>query len=204
MIFAATIMLIIGVFQIFIGIAAIAQSQLVVVGPNYAYNVNTTPWGWVHLAIGIVAALAGLALFTGATWAKAVAIALAGISAIANFFFLVYYPVWSLVIIALDVFVIWAIASARSEAKYDGYASASAMDTGRRTAVGDPQATDERWPAENPSAGRHWAPDTKEEATRMGQQTQGMAGEARDRATSSARGGMQNPTQQPPQNPPAT
>jgi hypothetical protein len=200
MIFAATMMLIIGVFQIFIGIAAIAQSQLVIVGENFAYNVNTTPWGWVHLVIGVIAALAGLALFTGRTWAKAVAIALAGISAIANFFFLVYYPIWSLVIIALDVFVIWAIASARSETAYEGYATSSAG----RGAMSDPRATDERWPAENPSAGRHWAPDTKEEATRMGQQTQGMTGEARDRATSSARGGMQNPTQQPPQNPPAS
>lgn len=201
MIFAATMMLIIGVFQIFIGIAAIAQSQLVVVGENYAYNVNTTPWGWVHLVIGVIAALAGLALFTGATWAKAVAIALAGISAIANFFFLVYYPIWSLVIIALDVFVIWAIASARTGSEYEGYAMS---ESGRRSAVNDPQATDERWPAENPSAGRHWAPDTKEEATRTGQQAQGMTGEARDRATSSTRGGTQNPTQQPPQNPPAS
>ena len=58
-------------------------------------------------------ALAGFFLFSGAGWARAVGIVLAVLSAIANFFFLPYYPIWSLVIIALDVFVIWALATVR-------------------------------------------------------------------------------------------
>ena len=58
-------------------------------------------------------ALVGFFLFSGAGWARAVGIVLAVLSAIANFFFLPYYPIWSLVIIALDVFVIWALATVR-------------------------------------------------------------------------------------------
>src|SRR5690606_35773567 len=84
-IFAATAMLLVGIWQILLGIAAIARENFFVVGPNYAYEINTTAWGWIHLGIGVLAAVAGFFLFTGATWARAVGIALAVISATANF-----------------------------------------------------------------------------------------------------------------------
>lgn len=109
-IFAATMMIIIGVFQAFEGIAAIADDSFYVVLPNYTFDLDTTAWGWVHLIIGILIALAGFYLFTGSAIAGAVAIGLAAVSAISNFFFIPYYPFWALLIIAIDVFVIWAIA----------------------------------------------------------------------------------------------
>lgn len=112
MIFAATMMLMLGIFQFFQGLAAIIQDEFFVVGPNYAYEFNTTGWGWIHLILGGIIAVTGFLLYTGATWARAVGIALATISAISQFFFLPYYPIWSLLIIALDVFVIWALATA--------------------------------------------------------------------------------------------
>jgi hypothetical protein len=93
---AATLLLLIGIFQIFQGIAAIARDQFYVVGVNYYYRVDTTTWGWIHLGIGIVAVLAGFFLFTGTMWARVVGIALASISAIANFFWAPYYPLWAL------------------------------------------------------------------------------------------------------------
>lgn len=113
LVFAATMLLIVGVFQIFQGIAAIIQDQFFIVGQNYAYTIDTTAWGWIHLGLGVLMALAGFFLFTGKTWARVVGIALAGLSAIANFTFLPYYPLWALVIIALDVFVIWALATVK-------------------------------------------------------------------------------------------
>jgi hypothetical protein len=61
--------------------------------------------------IGLLVAFAGWGLLSGRTWARAVAIALAVLSAIANFLFIPYYPFWSLLIITLDVFVIWAVAA---------------------------------------------------------------------------------------------
>ena len=191
MIFAATMMLIIGIFQVIIGIAAIVRGDLVVVQDNFAYTVSTRGWGWVHLIIGAVALIAGIFLYTGAMWARGVAIALAVISALANFFFLPYYPLESLLIIALDVFVIWAIANARVVETRDtaaremagGYADAPSA------AMSDQQGG--RWPAENTSGGRHWAPDTK-----PSEAPQSMsADEARERASAAARSGgtQQNP-----------
>lgn len=111
-IFAAAAMIVIGCFQAIAGIAAIAGDEFFVVTQNYTFDLDTTAWGWVHLILGIVILLAGAALFSGAVWAGAVAIVLAILSAIANFFFIPYYPFWSIVVIALDIWVIWAISRA--------------------------------------------------------------------------------------------
>jgi len=111
-IFAAAAMIVIGCFQVIAGIAAIAGDEFFVVTANYTFDLDTTAWGWIHLILGIVILLAGAALFSGAVWAGAVAIVLAILSAIANFFFIPYYPFWSIVVIALDIWVIWAISRA--------------------------------------------------------------------------------------------
>ena len=68
-----------------------------------------TAWGWIHLILGIVVTLAGMSLFAGRAWAAVLAICLAVISAVANFFFIPYYPFWAIVIIALDMWVIWSL-----------------------------------------------------------------------------------------------
>jgi hypothetical protein len=115
--FAGSIMVLIGFFQAFTGVAAIFENEFFVVGANYAYELDVTAWGWIHLIVGIVVAFAGVAVFSGAPWARAVGILLALVSAISNFFFIPYYPVWAVLIIALDVAVIWALATyGRAEA----------------------------------------------------------------------------------------
>jgi hypothetical protein len=111
LVFAAAAMLMLGIWQILMGIAAIIEDEFFIVTPNYTYDIDTTVWGWTHLGVGVLLVLAGLALFSGATWARVVGIVVAALSAIANFLFLPYYPLWSLAIIALAVFVIWALAS---------------------------------------------------------------------------------------------
>jgi len=109
--FAGSVMVMIGVFQFFAGLGAIINDDFFVIRANYAYDLDVTGWGWIHLIIGVIVVLAGLAIFSGAAWARAVGITLALLSAIANFFFIPYYPVWAVLIIALDVAVIWALAS---------------------------------------------------------------------------------------------
>jgi hypothetical protein len=79
------------------------------VSPNYVISWDATVWGWIHLLLGIIVVLAGFALMQGATWARIVGIILVGLSAIANFAFIPYYPVWSILIVALDVVVLWAL-----------------------------------------------------------------------------------------------
>jgi hypothetical protein len=107
--FAAAMLIMIGGFQVVAGLTAILDDQFYVVTRNYTFDLDVTAWGWIHLLLGIVLGGVGFALFTGRTWAAVGAILLAGVSAIANFFFIPYYPFWSIVIIALDVWVIWSL-----------------------------------------------------------------------------------------------
>jgi len=100
----------IGIFQAIAGFAAILENDFYVVGRNYAFEIDVTAWGWIHLVLGIVVFIAGWGVLVGRTWARVVGITLAVLCAIANFLFIPYYPVWSLLIIALSVFVIYALA----------------------------------------------------------------------------------------------
>lgn len=110
-VFAGVMMIILGVFHAIEGLAAIVRNRFYVVTPNYLYAFDVTAWGWTHLILGVVVAVAGFAVFAGQLWARAMGIVLAGLSAVANFLFIPYYPLWSLLMIALDVFVIWALAA---------------------------------------------------------------------------------------------
>jgi hypothetical protein len=113
--FAAIMMIMTGVFQALEGLIAIFENEFYVATRNYLFQFDATTWGWIHLVVGLLVAFAGWGLLSGRTWARATAIALAVLSAIANFLFIPYYPFWSLLIIALDVFVIWAIAARGGE-----------------------------------------------------------------------------------------
>jgi hypothetical protein len=108
-IFAACMLILIGTLEALEGLAAIAKDQFFVVSSNYAYKIDVSTWGWIHLILGIVVVLAGFYVLRGSTWARVIAIAVAGVSAIANFLYIPYYPFWSLLIIALNAFVIWAL-----------------------------------------------------------------------------------------------
>ena len=91
--FAACMLLLIGSFQIIAGLAAICEDEFFVVGREYAFDLDVS----------------GIGLFSGKAWAAVTAIMLATLSAIANFFFIPYYPFWAILVIALDVWVIWAL-----------------------------------------------------------------------------------------------
>ncbi|MFI9045552.1 hypothetical protein [Streptomyces sp. NPDC053427] len=108
-VFAAVLMVFGGIMAIFEGISAIATDKVFVAAPHYAYQFNLTSWGWIHLILGIIVACAGVALFTGATWARVVGVIVAGVSMVANFIWLPYFPLWAIVMIAIDAFVIWAL-----------------------------------------------------------------------------------------------
>ena len=112
-VFAATMMIVVGAFQFFEGLVAVANDDFYVNTKNYVFQFDTTAWGWIHLILGILVVLAGVFIFTGNIVARSVGILLAGLSALSNFFWLPYYPLWSLIIIAIDVFVIWALCSVR-------------------------------------------------------------------------------------------
>jgi hypothetical protein len=109
LVFAGTILVLAGIFQALDGIVAIANDNFFVQTRHYTYNLDVTAWGWIHLILGILMFVIGLGLFSQATWAGVSAIVIAMLSAIANFFFIPHYPIWSLLVIGLDVWVIWAL-----------------------------------------------------------------------------------------------
>jgi hypothetical protein len=117
--FAGLMMIMIGAFQFFEGLAAVIKDQFYVVAPNYVYNLDVTAYGWIHLIWGVVMAAGGFGVMTGRTWGRVVGITVCLLSAIAQFFYIPYYPVWAVLIIALDVACIWALTVyGRSEAAY--------------------------------------------------------------------------------------
>ncbi len=107
--FAAFMMIMIGVFHAIAGFAGILEDEIYVLGQDYVFKFDATTWGWIHLIAGIVVALAGFALFSGAVWARTVGVILASLSMIANFAWLPWYPIWSIIIIVVDIAVIWAL-----------------------------------------------------------------------------------------------
>jgi TRAP-type mannitol/chloroaromatic compound transport system permease small subunit len=112
--FAAVMMIVGGVLSVFQGISAIAKDDVIVKTPNYTFGYSISGWGWIHLILGIVVFLAGCALFANAVWARVVGVLLAGLSMLANFGWLPHYPVWSVVLIAIDIAIIWALCTGSS------------------------------------------------------------------------------------------
>ncbi|AZG47406.1 DUF7144 family membrane protein [Gordonia insulae] len=108
---AAALLFVAGLVAVFQGISAIANDDLFVAGPKYVYEFDLTTWGWIHLIIGVLAIIIAGGLAVGADWARISAIIIASISIIAQFLWLPYYPLWAILIIALDLVVIWAVAT---------------------------------------------------------------------------------------------
>ena len=119
--FAGLMMIMVGLWQALEGLVAIFENEFYVATRNYLFQFDATTWGWIHLLLGVLVAFAGWGLLSGQTWARVVAITLAVLSAIANFLFIPYYPFWSMLIIAVDVSVIWALAAHGRELRDAGY-----------------------------------------------------------------------------------
>jgi hypothetical protein len=108
--FAGAMMLLVGSFHIIQGLVAVFQDEYFLVGSSgLVVSVDYTAWGWAHLIGGVILIGAGLAVFTGKVWARAVGVVLAMLSAIVNVGFLGAYPIWSVMMISVDILVIWAL-----------------------------------------------------------------------------------------------
>ena len=111
-VFAAVILMTLGMFQALEGLSAILEDDLYVAGRDYVFAFDLTTWGWIHLTVGVIAAITGLGLTFGQAWARVFGIVIAVLSAVLNFMFIPYFPVWSLVVIAFAVGVVWALSTA--------------------------------------------------------------------------------------------
>jgi hypothetical protein len=114
--FAGMLMIVVGIFEAFQGLVAILDDSFFVVTENYVFDLDVTAWGWIHLLLGLLVLFGGYALMAGRTWGRILGLVLATLSAVANFAFIPYYPFWSLLMIALAIWVIWALTSRWDEA----------------------------------------------------------------------------------------
>ncbi|AEA26423.1 hypothetical protein ACFQ34_02025 [Pseudonocardia benzenivorans] len=109
--FAGVMMIVAGAYHALSGISAILRDQVYVTTPNYVFEFDLTGWGWTHLILGAIMIVVGVAVVKDVTWGAMVGIALAVLSLVANFLFLPHYPLWSILIIAVDVTIIYALAT---------------------------------------------------------------------------------------------
>lgn len=117
-VFAGMMLILVGAFHVIQGLVALFRDEVFVVGQSgMVVNVDYTAWGWTHLIGGIIVALVGACLLAGQMWARIIAVGVAMLSAIVNVAFIPSYPIWSVMMIAIDVLVIWAITVHGSEIK---------------------------------------------------------------------------------------
>jgi hypothetical protein len=117
-VFAGTMMMILGVFHAFEGLIALFRhSYIAFPTSGLTIQVSYTQWGWLQLLAGVLVFFAGLGLFTGRMWARTVGVILVSISALINFAWATAFPVWSITLLAIDFFVLYAIIAHGAEMK---------------------------------------------------------------------------------------
>ncbi len=107
--FAGVMMVVVGIFQAFAGLVAIIDDQFFVVTADYVVKFDATTWGWIHLIIGLIVLASGFGVFSGNVLARTVGVVAAMGTMISAFFWLPWYPVWGVILIAVAFAVIWAL-----------------------------------------------------------------------------------------------
>jgi hypothetical protein len=117
-VFASVMMMLLGASHALAGLVALMKDDYYLVrSDGLVLQVSYTTWGWVHLILGVVVVVAGVALLRGATWARALTVVVAGLSVITNLAFLAANPVWSAIMVALSILVIYAVTAHGGEAR---------------------------------------------------------------------------------------
>jgi hypothetical protein len=108
--FAAVLLVLIGLFAVMEGVTALLSDDFYQVRPDALFvAAGYAVWGWVHLVLGVVGILTGAGLMRGIRVARVVAVVYAAVSALVHLAFLPAYPIWSALVIAFDVVVIYAV-----------------------------------------------------------------------------------------------
>ena len=107
--FAGIMLILMGVLDMVQGLVAIIEDEFFLVTREWVFEFDVTAWGWIHLLLGAALILSGFGVFTGNVVARTVGVIVAGLGIIANFAWLPYQPVWSSILIAVGIAVIWAL-----------------------------------------------------------------------------------------------
>jgi hypothetical protein len=109
--FGGVLMAIVGGFAVIEGLIALLAPDFFVTGGGRVLALNLTGWGWLHLLLGLLVLVTGLSLLGGAAWARGVGAALIAINMFVQLVWLPAFPLWSIIIIAFDLLVLYAIAT---------------------------------------------------------------------------------------------
>ena len=107
--FASVMMFLSGLLHVVEGLTAIFKDNFFVVTQNALIAFNYTAWGWIHIAVGIILLTAAASVLAGGTWGRVVGVIAAVLSIVASMAFLSAYPLWSILVIVVDVLVIHAL-----------------------------------------------------------------------------------------------
>ncbi|MFF9480634.1 hypothetical protein [Streptomyces sp. NPDC014733] len=110
-VFAGVALTVSGSLSVLQGATGIAKDSLFS-PPGYAYRFDLPAWGWIHLVIGVLLLTAGIGVLLGKAWGRGGGIAFAGSSLIAQFMFVPYYPVWSIIVMVFDLLIVWSLSRA--------------------------------------------------------------------------------------------
>lgn len=106
---AAVLMCIVGIFNIVTGLVAVFNDTIYSQRGSITVALDVTGWGWFHIVWGLLLLGTGMALYAGQTWARIVAIVLIAVNMVTQLMEMPAYPLWGLVILALDILILWAI-----------------------------------------------------------------------------------------------
>jgi hypothetical protein len=109
--FGGVLMTIIGAFAVIEGLLALLAPAFFVTGGGRVLAINLAGWGWLHLVLGVLVVVVGAGVLVGATWARGAGVALVAVNMLVQLVWLPAFPAWSIIIIALDLLVLYAIAT---------------------------------------------------------------------------------------------
>lgn len=107
--FAGLMMILLGTFNGLVGLVALLDSEWLVVTDTALLAVDIAAWGWFWLIMGAVFFAAGIGVFLGQVWARALGVVLASVNAVGQVLYMPVYPLWSVLFLVLDVLVIYAL-----------------------------------------------------------------------------------------------
>ncbi|MER5252223.1 MULTISPECIES: hypothetical protein [unclassified Streptomyces] len=117
-IFAGVLLFISGSLDFCRGLMAALEDQVFVNTPEYVFQFDLTAWGWIHMAIGTIAVIVSFGLFVGSKWARITGVVITALMIISSFLSLPYHPLWSITLIAMGGFVIWALCVVEKDTLY--------------------------------------------------------------------------------------
>lgn len=117
--FASVMLALVGAFHMIEGFVALFKHDVLAVTPNAVWLLDYSQWGWLHILGGLLAFIAAGSLAQGRMYGRVFAVIVALVSVVANMAFVPVYPVWSVMMVAVGVLVIWAVMVHGAELKED-------------------------------------------------------------------------------------